>query len=126
MRKKTLLILFLVVLGIGSTLQAQTVITGYSENFNHKLSVADSAFWAPSGKMFATDTLVFTVTQGEIAPGDTALHITEIQKDFADGQMYDFLGAKNSLLNLTGNPYLSFKVKIDSADWRAPDWGQVD
>jgi uncharacterized protein YjdB len=52
------------------------------------------------------------------------LHVAERQSSFADGQLFDFKSKAGFVLNITDNPLASFDVKIDSADWRAPDWGQ--
>ncbi|MGB9747659.1 MAG: hypothetical protein ACPLXM_12105, partial [Bacteroidales bacterium] len=106
--------LFLGLLGIN----AQTVVTGFSYDFNSPLSHQDSLFWMPNGSVYNGDTLVFTVMHDEVAPGDSALHIFLRQKNFYDGQMFLLKDTKGVILDATQNPLVSFKVKIDSADWQ--------
>lgn len=106
--------LFLGLMGIN----AQTVVTGFSYDFNSPLSHEDSLFWMPNGSVYNGDTLVFTVMHDEVAPGNYALHIFLRQKNFFDGQMFLLKDTKGVILDATQNPLVSFKVKIDSADWQ--------
>jgi uncharacterized protein YjdB len=90
-------------------------ITTYSQGFNDAATV-DMFMWAPN-KGYAdvtepNDTLMFTVTAE-----NSALHILERQKSFADGQMYDFKTAIGKILDLNEMPLASIKIKIDSAVW---------
>jgi hypothetical protein len=86
-------------------------ITTFSEDFTNPV---DMDFWWPNHKMAAGSTTeVFRVTQE-----NGALHILEEQESFADGQMYVF---NDQLLDLTDNPYGSFRIKVDSGlftDWQ--------
>jgi Bacterial Ig-like domain (group 2) len=127
MKNRFLLIaLFLLVLaGIG---QSQTVITGLSEDFEDPWTADDSAFWAPNGgyvdNQAPDDTLIFTVNRMDDGTGNQALHIALLQKNFFDGQMYLLKDVKDQVLDATMNPVASFRVRIDSATWLIPDWGQ--
>jgi hypothetical protein len=127
MKKNFLLFAFFALLGAGS-LSAQTVITGLSEDFEGDWLVGDSAFWAPNGgyvdNQAPEDTLVFTVNRMDDGTGNMALHIALLQKNFFDGQMYLLKDVKDQVLDATLNPVASFRIRIDSATWLIPDWGQ--
>jgi|GEM_PF-4121817 len=83
----------------------------FSEDFTNPV---DMTFWWPNHKQAAgSPTEVFRVSQE-----NGALHIFEEQESFADGQMYTF---NDRLLDLTDNPYASFRIKVDSGlftDWQ--------
>jgi uncharacterized protein YjdB len=90
-------------------------ITTYSQGFNDAATV-DMFLWAPN-KGYADalepyDTLVFTVSAE-----NNALHILERQKNFFDGQMYDFKTSIGKILDLSETPLASIDIKIDSAVW---------
>jgi uncharacterized protein YjdB len=127
MKNKILMVALILIMGIGS-INAQTVITGFSENFNGAWTKVDSAFWAPNGgyidNIDPQDTLIFTVNRMDDGTGNLALHIALLQKNFFDGQMYLLKDVKDHVLDATLNPVASFRVRIDSATWLIPDWGQ--
>jgi hypothetical protein len=127
MKNNFLLFAFFALLGAGS-LSAQTVITGLSEDFEGDWLVGDSTFWAPNGgyvdNQAPEDTLVFTVNRMDDGTGNQALHIALLQKNFFDGQMYLLKDVKDQVLDATLNPVASFRIRIDSATWLIPDWGQ--
>jgi hypothetical protein len=126
--KKRFLSLALFLLAIAGIVQSQTVITGLLEDFEDPWTTEDSVFWAPNGGYVDNqppdDTLVFTVNRMDDGTGNMALHIALLQKNFFDGQMYLLKDAKDQVLDATLNPVASFRVRIDSATWLIPDWGQ--
>jgi hypothetical protein len=116
---------FLTTMGI---IKAQTIITGFSEDFEDPWTTEDSVFWAPNGgfvdNQAPDDTLIFTVMRMDDGTGNMALHIDLIQKNFFDGQMYLLKDAKDQVLDATLNPVASFRLRLDSATWLIPDWNQ--
>jgi len=126
--KKRFLLVALFILAIAGIVQSQAVITGLSEDFEDPWTTEDSVFWAPNGgyvdSQAPEDTLVFTVNRMDDGTGNLALHIALLQKNFFDGQMFLLKDVKSQVLDATLNPVASFRVRIDSATWLIPDWGQ--
>jgi uncharacterized protein YjdB len=92
-----------------------TVAKTFLETFN---AAVNMNLWAPNGAMTG-DRKTFIVTQA-----NNALHVDMKQNAFFDGQMYDFTKWTGKTFDLSAKPFISFKLKIDSATWLAPDWSQ--
>jgi len=90
---------------VGDEVHIVQTLTGYSEDFEQEV---DLDFWTPNTTMHSDSTLVFQNTQEE-----GALKVVMKQKNFYDGQFYNFTDDKRMVFDLTANPYVSIKLKVE-------------
>ncbi len=100
---KALLIILCLLLGFSSLLFSQE--TGYLEDFNNPV---DLDFWTPNKLTHEDGTPVFAVSQE-----DSALKVVMKQKNFYDGQYYNFVDSVGMNFDLTEHPYVSIKIKVE-------------
>ena len=99
--KKTLLVLFTVMLILPLQIFSQEVIDSYFEDFNDPV---DLDIWSPNKLQFDDTSLVFTVTQEE-----NALKVIMKQLNFPDGQMYNF----GITFDLNAIPHVALRLKLE-------------
>jgi|GEM_PF-5344334 hypothetical protein len=98
-------IVFIMALAVISTAAlAQWEQTGFSEDFDDPV---DLMFWSPNTDTLADGRQIFIVTQE-----DSALRVDMKQREFHNGQMYDFSN-KDMFFNLTDHPYAKLKIMVE-------------
>ena len=96
------LMFFMVLLFAAVQLQAEKLTT-FEENFD---APVDLDFWRPNKLTHDDETPIFDVSQE-----DGALKVVMKQKNFPDGQMYDW-GTLDQFFDLTEHPMWSMKIKV--------------
>jgi len=98
-------IVFIMALAVISTAApAQWEQTGFSEDFNDPV---DLLFWNPNTDTLEDGRHIFIVTQE-----DGALRVDMKQKEFHNGQMYNFQN-RDMFFNLTDHPYAKMKILLE-------------
>jgi len=81
------------------------VVTSYTEDFEEAVSFD---LWRPNTIEQADGSPAFDVSQA-----DGVLKNTVNMVNFFDGQFYNFLEHENLIFDITGNPYITFDVKVE-------------
>ncbi len=90
---------------VGDAAAPPTVVTSYTEDFESPVSLD---LWRPNGTTHPDGTPAFDVTQD-----GGVLNEVVNQVNFYDGQFFNFTTHENLIFDITGNPYISFDVKIE-------------
>ncbi len=112
---------------LGKAAVPPTVLTGYVEDFEEPVN---ASLWLPNNTTHDDGTPIFTMAQA-----DGVLNYTIDQKNFYDGQKFNFLKNENIMFNLTEHPVMSVKLKVepgatydgvavDSVVFLASPWGK--
>ena len=83
-----------------------TLVTTYREEFSDPVN---EELWRPNTATNDDGTPIFTLTQV-----DSTLRYDMVQKNFWDGQFYNFTKHENIIMDLTENPYFTVMIKVDS------------
>ncbi len=105
----------------------EDIRTTYTEDFSDSVNVS---LWLPNDLVHEDSTPVFTMTQA-----DGVLNYTIDQKNFYDGQKFNFLKHENIMFDLRQNAFMSVKLKVepgatydgvevDSVVFLASPWGK--
>ncbi len=81
-------------------------LTTFTEDFNNPIN---TNLWRPNEGTLDDGTPIFTLTQE-----NNALKYEMVQKEFSDGQYFDFFKYDSLRFNLTDNPFFSIDIKVDS------------
>ena len=103
---KYLPLLCLLVLGAFSSMNAQTTVTTYAEDFEETVSLD---LWRPNTVAAEDGTPAFDISQE-----DGVLKTVVNQVNFYDGQFYNFTKNDSLIFDITGNPYITFDVKVEA------------
>ncbi|MEE9437761.1 MAG: hypothetical protein V3V14_02095, partial [Saprospiraceae bacterium] len=107
--RKNLQLLSTLALMLFSTLTwvtAQTTVTSYSEDFENPVSLD---LWRPNTSTHDDLSPVFDVSQA----GGVLTTVVN-QKNFFDGQFFNFTKNDSIILDISGNTYITFDVKVDA------------
>jgi hypothetical protein len=97
------------------------IVDTYNQNFNSADNF-DINLWAPNKSVHDDGTFLFQVDRH-----DNALRIQMKQKEFHNGQLYDFKKFAGILFDLNEAPLISMRVRVDAAtEWKAPEWAPQD
>ncbi len=90
---------------LGDAAAPPTEMTSYVEDFEEPV---DFDLWLPNKGVHADSTPIFTLTQE-----DGALTYGVNQNAFYDGQFFNFTKHENVIFDLTGNGYMSVRLKVE-------------